>query len=84
MILCMAASRLIIRFGISPAVDEWVADGRPVVTVCSRPKLCAVFCVNNTVRTAGVLALNSGNYFLQVIHVLGALGEESYVCNVIL
>ena len=31
-----------------------------------------MLCVNNTARTAGVLALESGNYFLQAILVLGA------------
>ena len=45
----------------------------PAVTVCSRPKLCTVFCVKNTARTVGVSALNSGSYFLHSIHVLGAL-----------
>lgn len=43
-----------------------------------------MFYVNNTGRTAGVLATKSGKYFLQSIRVLGALEEESYVCGVIL
>ena len=50
----------------------WMGSNRPVVTVCSRPKLCTVFCVNNTTRTVGILGLNSGGHFLQAIHVLGA------------
>ena len=41
--------------------------------------MCTVFCVNNTVRTVGVLAVNSGNYFLQAIHVLGALVGYMFV-----